>query len=46
MITNISAGHLDQLNTVKEIQTAKGELFDSLDEEGTAIINADDPLVL
>ncbi len=46
VITNISAGHLDQLKTVKEVQTAKGELFNSLDEKGTAIVNADDPLVL
>ena len=46
VITNISAGHLDQLRTVKEVQAAKGELFDSLDKEDTAIVNADDPLVL
>jgi UDP-N-acetylmuramoyl-tripeptide--D-alanyl-D-alanine ligase len=46
VITNISAGHLDQLKTVKDVQAAKGELFDSLKEDGTAIINADDPLVL
>jgi UDP-N-acetylmuramoyl-tripeptide--D-alanyl-D-alanine ligase len=45
VITNISAGHLDQLKTVKDVQAAKGELFDSLKEEGTAIVNADDPLV-
>lgn len=46
VITNISAGHLEQLKTVKEVQSAKGELFDSLDAKGTAIVNADDPLVL
>ena len=46
VITNISAGHLGQLKTIKEVQAAKGELFDSLHEEGTAIVNADDPLVL
>jgi len=46
VITNISAGHLGQLKTIKEIQAAKGELFDSLHKEGTAIVNADDPLVL
>ncbi len=45
VITNISAGHLEQLKTVKDVQAAKGELFDSLNEEGTAIVNADDPLV-
>ncbi len=46
VITNISAGHLEQLKTVKDVQAAKGELFDSLGKEGTAIVNADDPLVL
>ena len=46
VITNISAGHLGQLKTIKEVQMAKGELFDSLHKEATAIINADDPLVL
>jgi UDP-N-acetylmuramoyl-tripeptide--D-alanyl-D-alanine ligase len=46
VITNISAGHLEQLKTIKDVQAAKGELFDSLNEEGTAIVNADDPLVL
>ena len=46
VITNISAGHLEQLKTVKEVQAAKGELFESLNKEGTAIVNADDPLVL
>jgi UDP-N-acetylmuramoyl-tripeptide--D-alanyl-D-alanine ligase len=46
VITNISEGHLVQLKSLKNIQLAKGELFDSLTEQGTAIVNADDPLVL
>ena len=46
VITNISVGHLDQLKTIKDVQAAKGELFDAITEEGTAIVNADDPLVL
>ena len=46
VITNISEGHLVQLKTLKNVQAAKGELFDSLGDEGTAIVNADDPLVL
>ena len=46
VITNISEGHLVQLKSLKDIQSAKGELFDSLTEESTAIVNADDPLVL
>ena len=46
VVTNISEGHLVHLKTLKKIQEAKGELFDSLNENGTAIVNADDPLVL
>ena len=46
IITNISVGHLDQLKTIKDVQAAKGELFDAITKEGTAIVNADDPLVL
>ena len=46
VITNISEGHLDQLKTLENVQSAKGELFDALDDQGTAIINTDDPLVL
>ncbi|MBC8288093.1 MAG: UDP-N-acetylmuramoyl-tripeptide--D-alanyl-D-alanine ligase [Nitrospinae bacterium] len=46
VITNISEGHLVKLKSLKDIQSAKGELFDALTEEDTAIVNADDPLVL
>lgn len=46
VITNISEAHLVQLKNVKNAQKAKGELFQSLKQEGTAIVNADDPLVL
>jgi len=46
VITNISEGHLVQLKTLKNVQAAKGELFESLTGHGAAIVNADDPLVL
>lgn len=46
VITNISEGHLVQLKNIIDVQSAKGELFESLTEKGTAIVNADDPLVL
>jgi UDP-N-acetylmuramoyl-tripeptide--D-alanyl-D-alanine ligase len=46
VVTNISEGHLVNLKTLKKVQAAKGELFDSLSEQETAIVNADDPLVL
>tara|TARA_B110000467_G_scaffold40914_1_gene37583 strand:+ start:3349 stop:4734 length:1386 start_codon:yes stop_codon:yes gene_type:complete len=46
VVTNISEGHLVHLKTLKKIQAAKGELYDSLNSQGTAIVNADDQLVL
>jgi UDP-N-acetylmuramoyl-tripeptide--D-alanyl-D-alanine ligase len=45
VITNISQAHMIELKTLKDIQAAKGELFQSLNEDSTAIVNADDPLV-
>lgn len=46
VITNISEAHLVELKTIKNVQKAKGELFDALNKRGTAIVNADDPLIL
>ena len=46
LITNISAAHLVELKSVQHIQAAKGELFEALGDAHTAIVNADDPLVL
>jgi UDP-N-acetylmuramoyl-tripeptide--D-alanyl-D-alanine ligase len=46
VITNISKAHMIELKTLKDIQAAKGELFEYLSKESTAIVNADDPLVL
>jgi UDP-N-acetylmuramoyl-tripeptide--D-alanyl-D-alanine ligase len=45
VITNISKAHMIELKTLKDIQAAKGELFQSLYADSTAIVNADDPLV-
>ena len=45
VITNISKAHMIELKTLKDIQAAKGELFQSLSKENTAIVNVDDPLV-
>ncbi len=45
VITNISQAHMIQLKTLKDIQAAKDELFQSLSKDSTAIVNADDPLV-
>ena len=46
VITNIFPAHLVELKDVRSVQSAKGELFAALGKEGTAIVNADDPLVL
>jgi UDP-N-acetylmuramoyl-tripeptide--D-alanyl-D-alanine ligase len=46
LITNISEAHLEELKTIRNVQAAKGELFSALEPGHTAIINADDPLVL
>lgn len=46
VITNISESHLTQLKTLKNVQAAKGELFEALSDHATAVINADDPLAL
>ncbi|NIQ01230.1 MAG: UDP-N-acetylmuramoyl-tripeptide--D-alanyl-D-alanine ligase, partial [Nitrospinaceae bacterium] len=45
VITNISMAHMTHLKTLKDIQAAKGELFRELNQYGTAVVNADDPLV-
>ncbi len=45
LITNISEAHLEELKTIENVQAAKGELFEALSEQDTAVVNADDPLV-
>ena len=42
MITNVAAVHLGAFSSVDEIAHAKGEIFDGLDADGVAILNADD----
>lgn len=41
--TNLSHDHLDYHSTVEEYAKAKKKLFDSLQSDSTAIVNADDP---
>ncbi|MGV7219958.1 MAG: UDP-N-acetylmuramoyl-tripeptide--D-alanyl-D-alanine ligase [Nitrospinales bacterium] len=45
VITNIFPAHLVELKNTRAVQSAKGELFESLAKEGTAVVNADDPMV-
>ncbi len=43
LITNAAQAHLAGLGSVAAVARAKGEIFAGLDENGIAIINADDP---
>lgn len=45
VITNVFPAHLESMGSVAAVARAKGELFGRLAEGGTAVANADDPLV-
>ncbi|PLX89413.1 MAG: UDP-N-acetylmuramoyl-tripeptide--D-alanyl-D-alanine ligase [Desulfuromonas sp.] len=45
IITNVGAAHLEKLGGLSAVAMAKGELFIHLPADGTAVINADDPMV-
>src|SRR5437868_11050754 len=45
VVTNVAAVHLGFFNSIAEIAKAKYELIESLPQNGTAIINADDEYV-
>jgi UDP-N-acetylmuramoyl-tripeptide--D-alanyl-D-alanine ligase len=42
VITLIAAAHLGHFRNLDEIATAKAEIFEGMDEDGTALINRDD----
>ena len=42
LITNAGTAHIEYLGSVEAIARAKGEIFEGLQEDGTAVINADD----
>jgi UDP-N-acetylmuramoyl-tripeptide--D-alanyl-D-alanine ligase len=46
VVTEISQSHIEFFDSLENIAREKGELIKSLDEEGLAILNADNPLVL
>ncbi|MGH9391366.1 MAG: UDP-N-acetylmuramoyl-tripeptide--D-alanyl-D-alanine ligase, partial [Vicinamibacteria bacterium] len=46
VLTNVAEVHLEFFGTVSAIAEAKGELFRGLPAGATAVVNADDPLVL
>lgn len=43
VITNAAPAHLAGFGDVTGVARAKGEIFNGLDEDGTAVINIDDP---
>ncbi|MEQ1779469.1 MAG: UDP-N-acetylmuramoyl-tripeptide--D-alanyl-D-alanine ligase [Nitrosomonas sp.] len=42
LITNAGAAHIEGLGSIEAVARAKAEIFEGLDQQGTAIINADD----
>lgn len=42
LVNNATAAHLGGLGSIEAVARAKGEIFEGLAEDGTAIINADD----
>ncbi len=45
VITNVGYAHLEGFGGIDGVARAKGELFQSLGPDGTALVNADDPRV-
>lgn len=42
LITNAGAAHIEGLGSVEAVARAKAEIFEGLDQQGIAVINADD----
>jgi UDP-N-acetylmuramoyl-tripeptide--D-alanyl-D-alanine ligase len=45
LITQVAPAHLEGLGSLEGVARAKGELFEALDEGGTAVVNLDDPWI-
>jgi UDP-N-acetylmuramoyl-tripeptide--D-alanyl-D-alanine ligase len=45
VVTAVQAVHLSRIGTIEAIERAKGELLEALPASGTAVLNADDPIV-
>jgi UDP-N-acetylmuramoyl-tripeptide--D-alanyl-D-alanine ligase len=46
IITNIGPAHLEGLISLEGVMNAKGELIEGIKPEGTAVLNADDEMVM
>jgi UDP-N-acetylmuramoyl-tripeptide--D-alanyl-D-alanine ligase len=45
LVLNVGKAHLGEFGTRENIALAKGELVEALPDDGTAVLNVDDPLV-
>ncbi|CAB1370243.1 UDP-N-acetylmuramoyl-tripeptide--D-alanyl-D-alanine ligase [Denitratisoma oestradiolicum] len=43
LVNNAQRAHLEGLGSLLEVARAKGEIFEGLDADGVAVLNADDP---